>query len=295
MRIRGKGYITKRICVNISQIKRKQFLSLIINDGIELLNKRTIQQDFDIISVSGSKYFEEQIMSILSFVENVGVPQRWTVYSDGTYDSDQQQLITDLFPFLKIELWTNIKNRYPTYESSLYEYTSNYDIGRKTFTILNYISKRPFLYCDSDIVFYPRFKEYLHLFNSRDYNYYSVDTDWCCLDQKYMSKNLLDMYQLNSGLLFVLPEFNWIPALEYLKGIAGDYCFFDQTSIHLAFFNSSNKNVLPFDPRLFKVEMSDNFKFNMASITKILAIRHYVGPVRHKMWQKGWDWHIENL
>ena len=174
------------------------------------------------------------------------------------------------------------------------EYATNYNIGRKTYTIINYKSENPFLFCDSDLIFYPKFKEYLHLLKPNSCNYFSVDNDWCCLDTKYLNTKQQDMYQLNSGLLFIQNNFEWLPALEYINNLTGKYDFYDQTSVHIAYFNSSNANTLPFDPRLFKVEMSDHFKFKLNSNTKKLAVRHYVGPIRHKMWQKGWEWHLIN-
>lgn len=293
MRIKGQGYVSKEFCKKIAKFQRQKFSLLLKNQKIKTKNNSSIKSDFDIISVSGKKHFEEQVLSIISFVENVGIPEKWIIFSDGSYESYHIQTFHSIFSFVEVREWSDNKLQYQEYSEPLNRYTNKYPIGRKTYTIINYKSNKPFLFCDSDIVFYNKFNEYLHLFKNNGFNYFSVDNDWCCLDVKYMETVKQDMYQLNSGLLFIQPDFNWKPALDYIRLIDGDYSFFDQTSIHIAFFSNQNKEILPFDPRVFKVELSDHFKVRMASNTLNLGIRHYVGPVRHKMWQKGWIWHIK--
>lgn len=294
MRIRGKGFLTKKACKLMADSKRKKFSKMLHEGNLKYPASSFIENDFDIISVSGKKHYEEQTLSILSFCSNVGVPKKWTIFSDGSYSDQQKENLTKLFPFISIKNWSDLPNRHPEYTETLNNYTSNYNIGKKTYVILNYFKNR-YLYFDSDLVFYPTMKDYLHLFNSHKFNYFSVDNDWCCLDPMYMKNKKQDMYQLNSGILFIQPNFNWEPALKYLKQVSGKYQFFDQTSIHEAFFSDQNQAVLPFDPRVFKVEMKDHFKFKISPETKNLAVRHYVGPVRHKIWQKGWNWHIGNF
>jgi hypothetical protein len=48
------------------------------------------------------------------------------------------------------------------------------------------------------------------------------------------------------------------------------------------------------DPRQFIIDTEDQFDFSMKYHPGDMAMRHYTGPIRHKMWQKGWKWHFEN-
>ncbi len=294
MRIPGRGYTTKLLCKKIAIHKRNQFSKLCRSGNINGSNENKLRLQCDIISVSGTKNFEEQILSLLSFVQNVGEPSSWLLYSDGTYSDEDLKMLGKIFPFITIKIWNELPNRFPEYDKVLHDYTTKHGIGKKTYVIINHHLGKPFLYFDSDLVFYKKMREYLHLFENSKYSYFSVDNDWCCLDPDYMSSKKQDMYQLNSGVLYLNPDINWLPALDYLSKIDGDYRFYDQTAIHNAIFSDENNNCMPFDPRVFKVETSDHFRFRMASTTRNLAVRHYVGPLRHKMWQKGYKWHLKS-
>ena len=45
---------------------------------------------------------------------------------------------------------------------------------------------------------------------------------------------------------------------------------------------------MPLDPRRFILDSGDQFDFSYLLPFDKIAIRHYTGPVRHKMWQAGW-------
>ena len=64
-------------------------------DLIEQIPKH-LPIDFEVVSFSGSKQFNDQLYSILSFFYNVGIPLKWTVYSDGTYTENEKEIMTSV-------------------------------------------------------------------------------------------------------------------------------------------------------------------------------------------------------
>jgi len=293
MRIKGQGRITKYICQKISQNKKKKFLKL-LNANKLVFQNSSLNVKIEIVSISGKNQFCDQILSIISFIVNIGIPQKWTLYSDGSYTEEEFEIFKYLFgTFIEINHWDSLNNNFLSKPDVLKEYALKLGIGKKTYVVFNHRSKLPFLFADSDIVFYSKFKDYLHLFAEQGLNYYMAENDWVTLDSFYMNNYKRDMFQTNSGLLFINPDFNWNTGVDYLIKISklNSFEFFtDQTSIHI----SLKKNISEvFDPRFFCVDMRDHFWFNVFDGRKKIAVRHFVGPIRHKMWQKGWKWHVK--
>ena len=287
MRIKGQGRVTKYICKKIANRKQKKFEKFFFSNNFTLKKYSKCDCNFDIISFSSKKDISQQFFSILSFIHNVGIPKSWTIYSDGTHQEADKNIFKRHFDFVKIINWDKIISIHPQYNFAFDGYIKKYGLGKKAYILMNQKRSKPYLFVDSDILFYPKFFDYIDILNKGDRDYFMIDNDWCCLSKDYMDNNKRDMFQVNSGLLFIRPDFDWKPALEYLSSRQDKNENFDeQTSVHVTFF--TNRIGLPFDPRLFKVEMSDHFKFSYAHTSQELAARHFVGPLRHKMWQKGW-------
>ena len=49
------------------------------------------------------------------------------------------------------------------------------------------------------------------------------------------------------------------------------------------------------DPRQFIIDSTDQFDFALKYYPESIAMRHYTSPVRHKMWQRGWQWHFKTV
>jgi len=53
------------------------------------LNNVKCEAKFNVLSFSGSKQFADQLYSIASFYRNVGRPNSWFIYNDGSYKDDE--------------------------------------------------------------------------------------------------------------------------------------------------------------------------------------------------------------
>lgn len=100
----GQGGITKKIASEIANRNREEFKKRIA-DGLSNLLLKVNQNkkiDMEVTSFSSSNDFPEQLLSILSFVKNVGIPIKWSIYSDGSHtDKQKKQIVTD-FEFVTI-------------------------------------------------------------------------------------------------------------------------------------------------------------------------------------------------
>lgn len=291
MKIKGYGRVAKFVTQNIAKYKKRKFSEAIEKKLLDTHAERTVGLNFDLVSLCGNSHFIDLVLCLLSFLKNIGKPPKWYVFSDGTLNEVQQKNLKEMFDFVEIRMWDELKCINIENNHIWGKYLSRFSIAKKTYTIMNIKSKSPFLFVDSDVVFYKEFADYIELLNRSDYHYFMVDNGYTCLDKEYMKVNIKEMFQLNSGLLYILPGIDWQPSLNYLKTIEETYSFYDQTSIHINFLTINNK--IPFDPRKFCVEMRDHFWFTVFDGRKKFAVRHFVGPIRHKMWQKGWKWHLK--
>lgn len=294
MKIKGRGYITKKICRSIGAFRRKQFLDLVYKRKIQLSAyplDRFVDIRFDILSISSKSDFAEQFFSILSFIVNVGLPPKWILVSDGSHSSVEVELIHEYFPFVEFLNWDEIPNRFPDFEQVYQDYVRESPMGKKIYILSNYLVGKNTLYTDSDILFYPKFRGFLDLLNSTNSLHYLPDNDWGTLDDDLNATSSREMFQLNGGFLLITPSIDWSKGLDYLRSRMGKYGYFsEQTACHVTFHN---QDAQPFDPRIFLLITTDHFRFFNATNKRKAAIRHFVGPLRHKMWQYGWKWHLK--
>ena len=83
---------------------------------------------------------------------------------------------------------------------------------------------------------------------------------------------------------------NYKNALDFYKVLDSKYEYFsEQTIINILLKDNS---FMPLTPKTFILDTDDQFDFSYLYNPKQMAVRHYTGPVRHKMWQKGYKWHL---
>jgi hypothetical protein len=276
--------ITKKICMLIASGQRSRFNRLVWTGKLDIPFKDNYL-NYDLISFSGKRDLEEQILSISSFVFNVGIPRQWVVYSDGSHSIEERELIQKQFSFAVVREWncnTDLRDN-----KWLKDYLETCHLSKKLYSILGHDYQRQTIYADSDIVFYKKAFEY---FNSEALN----KDFWYILDAGSDPKDKVSWKNasLNSGLMILNKSFDFSLVFHYLDSLKNKYEYFSEQSSFNYSFKKQPSNIL--NPGLFVVDTTDQFKVRMAYEAEQVAVRHYVNPVRHKMWQKGWRWHLRS-
>lgn len=240
----------------------------------------------EIISFSGTAGFEDQILSIYSFLSYAGVPKKWIVYSDKTYSEEQIKLLKGLFPFVSVRDW-DVFNHYRT-NSSLKKYLQLSGLAKKLNIIIGHPYNGQTFYIDSDVIFYKNFKHYINSPMLQRGLWFISDL----IEDvgQFLKQEVSSVYPLNSGFLGLNEHFNASDIYEYLERLNGNFGYFSEQSAIEYAFRRQHAQLL--DPRQFIIDTSDQFHFKIKYQPEFIAMRHYTSPVRHKMWQNGWSWHL---
>jgi hypothetical protein len=301
--IKGQGTVIKALATKAAARNKQRFLTYINEKGnLQQLSESLtngVLIDTQVVSFSSSYDFGEQTLSVLSFVKYVGTPIAWTVYSDGTHTTQQITLIESCFPFLKvIEIEFNdfyiqqhIKPILLPYKDDFINYANSFPLGKKLFLYLNFPIHNSTFFLDSDVLFYAKSSCLSDLIKEDVNGWFLPDAEWGNLDQRYVEKTAPQHYQVNSGLFLVNKEINeFTEALSFFQQLKQQYHYFsEQSVIHILLLSN---NFMPFDPRIFVLNSGDQFDFSYMYEKDAIASRHYTGPVRHKMWQRDWKWHL---
>lgn len=303
-KIKGQSKLTKLITSKIGLFNRRIF-SKMTADTAELKKLATLVNndkyiDLHVVAFSSLKDYEEQILSILSFVKYVGQPASWIIYSDGSHTEREIEGIHEVFSFAKIikkdigENYldiNNVKLALQPFQKELLHFADNFVMGKKLFFYLNYPITKPTLFLDSDVLFYKKASMLKSILHQSTPGWYLPDATWGCLDSRYKDKVKEEVDQLNFGFTLInkeLPDLS--EGMMFLKELNSTYEYFsEQTIMHII---SKSNNFKPLNSQDFVVDSGDQFDFAYLYTPKNLAIRHYTGPVRHKMWQKDWKWHL---
>lgn len=301
-KIKYQGGLTKLLMSRLGKRNRQRFSNL-TNEKLQAITQQfdEKQVDMEVLSMSSNKDFNEQLLSILSFQRYMGSPISWTVYSDGSHTDKQISDLETIFPYVKVVaidfndpalVRAAMKERFLPYFDELLHYAQNSPYGKKLFYYINHEIQNPTLFIDSDILFYELASASFTKAKSDNVNgWYLPDQLWHCLDSRYKSKNNPQMYQINSGFFLLNRELENIElGLDFLKSAQQKYEWFtEQTFFHILLRENKCQ---PFDPRVFILNSSDQFDISYGYKKNAIAIRHFTGPVRHKMWQRDWTWQL---
>src|SRR5690606_5936738 len=143
-----------------------------------------------------------------SFLRYVGTPVSWTIYSDGTHTTEQIKLLKSGFEFVVVveEDWGNPgsvkaiqKKSLLPYKDCLMDFAKENIFGKKLFYYLNHEIKQPTLFLDADIMFYSQACFLDMVIQDETNGWYLPDSQWGCLDSRYIEKHSKQMYQANAG------------------------------------------------------------------------------------------------
>src|SRR6185437_3572506 len=110
--------------------------------------------DFQMVSFSGARDFEEQLLSLLSFRRWVGIPARWIVFSDGTHTDEMGALLVKKFPWAILRPWDYSKELVSSDANFLFDYAKDHAMGKRLIAYSTFPLEAPTLFLDSDVLFY---------------------------------------------------------------------------------------------------------------------------------------------
>jgi hypothetical protein len=304
-KLKGQGKLTKLIASRVAKLNRSYFSTLVYNTRqLEQIAKCADSNQtvaLNLVGFSSSNDYPEQILSILSFIRHVGTPLSWTIYSDGSHTNIEVENVQAALPFVKVVKSNvvciapyntdDLKSTLRPYTAELNQYARAHFLGKRLLLYLNHIVDRPTLFLDSDVIFYAKSPVITTLLSEPINGCFLKDKVWGCLDSRYLIYNRPERHQVNAGFFLLNCELTELDrGLNFLKNLGHTYEYFsEQTIMHILL--TSNK-LKPLDPELFIVNTCDQFDFSYAYTRDKIAIRHYTGPIRHKMWQRDWKWHL---
>jgi hypothetical protein len=280
--MKGRGRITRWVSKKVASRNKSSFIKKFDINWYKNINENV---NFEIASFSGENQMADQLFSILSFYKSLGLPIKWTVFSDGSHTERSKKILREIPNVFFAEMDENVvPDNYKTESNPLLKKIFFY----KTLPVISTT-----LLVDSDVLFFPNFKKFLpHL---GFHNWFLVDENYGYLDKSYLDRVEFDIYPCNSGLLIFNSMPNWSIVLEYLdtqkKHTDGIMNWSEQTAFHVLTRDFISN--MPLDPRYFIVGGSDSFKYSSDYNYDKIAVRHFVGPIRHKMWQ--FDFNYFNL
>ena len=299
-KLKYQGGLTKLIASRVGNKNKRKFGANLGAACALILGKiKSGPIDMDVVSFSSNRDFYDQLLSILSFVRYVGMPNSWTLYSDGTHTIEQVGILEELaFVQVRKTDWQNgealraaCKPKLQPYADALTDYAMKYPLGKKLYVYLNHAVNRPALFLDADILFYGKASVFRSVLNDDSKGWYLPDCEWGNLDSRYKSNNKEEPYQINSGFFLLKQDIEKLEeGLSFLQALNFEYEYFSEQNVFHILFRSNG--FMPLDPRLFVLNSADQFDFAYSYERESIAMRHYTGPVRHKMWQRDWKWQL---
>ena len=240
----------------------------------------TRQIPLEIFSYSGEKTLPEQVASIRSFLKYAGRPKQFTVVSDGSYTAESAARLE------KIDNCVRVQRTAPALPVGLPEkiraYLTKHHTGKQLALIMSLPVNGPTLYTDSDVLFFAGADEIAQVAQTNSVPaLYQADYKFSG-DDRVLADESEKANPANTGFLFLFRKLDWSRGLERLEKLNGEPNFFtNQTVTHLCLHANGAR---PLDSSKFVLQVDDQTIYRDKYATPSLVMRHYVNPVRHKLW-----------
>ncbi|BBD68419.1 hypothetical protein NIES4072_42680 [Nostoc commune NIES-4072] len=270
------GYHTAKLQGRFNRSLYKAALSQIVSIPI----KQTRQVPISVYALSCERDLPEQVASIRSFIRHVGIPDTFTIVSDGSYTESSCNLLRRVHPCVQVILLQNfLRTDLP---QCVLDYAQLHPMGRKLSALMSIPVNGATIYTDSDILFFPGGIDLIDL--SKSDNKYSLYLPDCSmsLDDRIIYDDSEKLNPVNGGFIFFRHEFDWTFAIERLANLQEAPTYFtEQTIVHLTMHHNHGE---PLCTNKYVLNVEDQFIYPDKSASKNIALRHYVSDVRHKLW-----------
>jgi hypothetical protein len=244
----------------------------------QIMQKRKLS--VDVYSLSCERDLPEQFASIRSFIRNVGIPDRFTVISDGSYSEGSCKLLCQIHPCVEVlPIEKLIGNNLP---KCVYEYALQQAMGKKLAVLLSLPILKTTIYTDSDILFFPGGKDLVNIVNSNDLSSRYLPDCATKMDDRVIYDEAEKLDPVNGGFIIFKEKPNWELALERLSKLTelNNY-FTEQTLVHLTMHHNKAK---PLCIEKYILNVTDQFIYQDKFANEKIALRHYVSDIRYKFW-----------
>jgi len=239
-----------------------------------------------VYSYCGAKSFLDQVVTLRSFLRNIGAPKKFVVVSDGTLNAVHKAQLVANHPCVQCqELGELDVSPPPELAALVEEKMPNYYLARKLLLLVAISARQqPTLYADSDVLFFPA-SDVSPLLDFSGELWCLKDCMWA-LDSRLVTAQTQEgtsgITPVNSGFCLFGRAPEWEKAFEPLRAFDGELDHVsEQTLVHnMMHFNDARE--LPTDR--FRLQIEDQYRRDDFALLRPTVLRHYVGFVRHKMW-----------
>ncbi|GFE68205.1 hypothetical protein [Chroococcus sp. FPU101] len=234
----------------------------------------------NVFALSCERDLPEQVASIRSFIRYVGVPDQFTVISDGSYTEQSCHLLSQIHPCVKVVPIHQLVK--PDLPQAVYEYAANNPMGKKLAVLLSIPIQKTTIYTDSDILFFPGAVDLVRIINSEEtFSRYLPD---CAtkMDERVIYNDSEKLNPVNGGFIIFKEKPDWQFAMKrFLKLKELTHYFTEQTLVHLTMHHNHSQ---PLCTKRYVLSVDDQFIYPDQFAESNLVLRHYVSDIRHKFW-----------
>ena len=284
MRQRSKFDLSINIGLHVARC-RSNTTRRLYSTLLPFIAQRPINQthcvDAVVYSFSSEKDVAEQVVSMRSFIRNVGIPREFVVVSDGSHSERSRAIICGVHPCVRMMRWDQFsKNDIP---KAVTDYAKLLPMGKKLAVLMSMPVNGTAIYADSDVVFFPAAAEMRGAVQSASRKPRYLPDCQPTFDHRLLTE-AETLNPVNAGFFMLQEPLDWRLALDRLEGLDGlPVHFTEQTVVHLTMRANQGQ---PFDADRYIVQMDDEYKAQDLYARKKIALRHYASPIRYKLWHQ---------
>ena len=270
------GYHAAKIQAKLLRNAYKSSLSSLVSFPI----KQDRQVPIKVYALSCERDLPEQVASLRSFIRHVGVPDKFTIMSDGSYTDQSIQLLQSVHRCVDVQLLTKFQR--DDLPQSVHEYAAQQAMGKKLAALMSIPIDGATLYTDSDILFFQGASDLVDLANSKDTHTYYLPDCKNSLDKRLIYEDIEMQNPINAGFILFKKSLDWNESVKRLSNLEEFPNYFsEQTIVNLTI--KRNHGVALARER-YIMNVDDQFMYPDKFATKQIAMRHYVSDIRHKFW-----------
>jgi hypothetical protein len=240
----------------------------------------------NVYSFSCQRDLAIQVANIRSFIRHVGIPNKFTVISDGSYSPNSSRIISQINACVDVVEWKDLATgNIPEF---IWDYALNHPqksvmaMWRRMAVLMSIPIEQPTIYTDADILFCPGGEEIINLCESDDSSPWYLPDCLASLDERILLHDHEKINPVNAGFFLLKQQIDWLKPLNRVAELVDSPIYFtDQTVVHLAMHNAQAK---PLNQEKFVLNVDDQFNYADNYDNRKIALRHYVSDIRHKFW-----------